>query len=76
MGLVAHLVEIAGAGVIVVIGNSELHELFLVIVLIGVHELLENEVLDKIAGHILIQRLGVGGEFLIGGQACVDYLLI
>ena len=76
VGLVADLIEIAGAGVVIVTGDAKLHELLFVIVLHGVHEFLEHKILNEAAGHVLIQRLGVGGEFLVGGETGIDDLLI
>ncbi len=50
-------------------------ELPLVKVLFGVHELLEHDVLDEIAGHVGVERARVGGEALLGGGACLDELI-
>ena len=64
MGLVADLVEVAGAGVGVRGEMPELLKLLFVPVLLEVHELLEHQVLYQIAWHILVQRQRVCGKLL------------
>ena len=75
-GLVSHLVEIAGAGVILVLGDAELLELPLVFFLVGVHDFFEYDALQQTGRHRRVDGAGVGGELLPGGEARGDELVI
>ncbi len=75
-GLVAHLIHIAGAAVGVVVHYAQLAHLFLIALLLGVHYLVENYVLQKGAGHIFVQGPGVGGKLLPGGEPGGDELVV
>ena len=75
-GLVAHLVHIAGAAVGVVVHYAQLAQLLLIALLLGVHYLVENYILQEGAGHIFVQRPGVGGELLPGSEPGGDELVI
>ena len=75
-GLVAHLLQIAGAGVAVVGGDAQLAELLLVARLLGVHDLAEHDVLQQAGGHVFVQRTGIGGEFLAAGQSGLDETVV
>ena len=72
LGLVPHLINIAGAGIGVLIRNAELAELLLKAILLGVHYFLEHDVLKKACRHILIQRARIRGKLLTVGQPRVD----
>jgi len=74
--LISPLVEIAGAGVVLVLGDAELLELLLVLFLMGVHDLLEHDVLQQARGHRRVDGAGVGGELLPGGEARRDELIV
>ncbi len=75
-GLVADLVEIAGAGVAVVGGDAQAAQLLLIGLLVGVHDLFEHEVLRQGGGDPGIERPGVGGEFLRARKTAVQQLVV
>ena len=75
-GDVAHLVHIAGAGIGVVADDAQLAQLFLIPLLLRIHDLLEHHVLQKAGGDVFIQRAGIGGEALAVGQSGGDQLVV
>ena len=56
LGLVAHLVEVAGAGVVLVAEDAELAQLLLIARLLLIHELAEHQVLQRVRGDVLVER--------------------
>ena len=75
-GLVAYLVEVAGAGVCVGGHYAELLELLFIAALLGVHEVLEDQVLQEAAGDVLVEGQGVGGERLRAQRPGLDELVV
>ncbi len=63
-GLVADLVEVAGAGRRIVVHPADLPKLFLIGVLFIVHEFSENKVLKRADRNIRVERLRIDGKFL------------
>lgn len=76
LGDIAHLVQVAGAGVIVVVGDAELAHLLLIALLLGVHDLFEYQIVQQGRRDLGIQGLGVGGELLPLGKARLNELVI
>ena len=74
-GLVAHLVQIAGAGKGILIHQSQFLQLALVERLLGIHKLIKNQLHDWVRWHIRIQWPGVHGEWLLGYGACLNKFL-
>ena len=73
---VAHLIQIAGTGIGVIGGDAQLFQLLLIPVLLGVHDLAEDDVLQQTGGDVLIQGQGVSGEFLTAGKAGLDKTVV
>ena len=76
LGLVAHLVEVAGAGIVLVAEDAESAQLLLIARLLLIHELAEHQILQRVRGDVLVERERVGGEFLLGKRAGLDQLVI
>ena len=74
--LVAHLVEVAGAGKGVAPEHAEFVELGLIALLLGVHDALEDEVLEEVRGHLGVERQGIGRELLLRDGAGIEQLVV
>ena len=75
LGLIAYLIQVAGAGKGILIQQTQIGQLLFIICLLGVHEILKNEILQEVGGNILVQRPGIHGEFLRGQGSGIDKLL-
>ena len=76
LGLVAHLVEVAGAGVVLIAEDAEPAQLLLIARLLLVHEFAEHQILQRIRGDVLVERERVGGELLLGKCAGFNELVV
>ena len=74
-GFVANLIQIAGAGKGIFIHQSQFLQLLFIICLLGIHEVVENKVLQEIRRHILVQRPGINRELLSGNCTGINQLL-
>jgi hypothetical protein len=76
LGALPYLRQVAGAGEGVVVHKSQRPQLGLVALLLGIHDLLENDVLHQGRGDVFVQRQRVRGKFLPGPGARFDQLVV
>ena len=62
--------------VVLIAGDAELSELLFVLVLMGVHDLLKDYIVQKRGGDVPVDGSGVRGEFLSLGEAGRDKLIV
>ena len=75
MRLVAYLVHVTGACKGILVHQAEAFQLILIIILLGVHKFIKNQILQEICGYIFVKRARIYGKFLLGAYTCIQNLL-